>query len=379
MTLNPGLRYDYMSRPTGGRIAAPPFAAGGASAPRFRVGLLMHTVVLALLAALVATGTPPADSGFEPGARVLLDAHNCYPSDGRWPDRIDRALATGVPLAIEQDLVWYRDASTGEGRSLVAHGQKDLPNLGLSGREPDLRRHFFERIRPLVERELRAGRRENWPIVTLNLDLKTEEPEHLAALWALLVEYRQWLTTAPRAARLEDVRPMSVGPVLVLTGESDLQRAAFHDAVPAGGSLLVFGAARPVVRETRGPAGAGGQPADVMPGRRTNYHRWWNNPWSVVEPGGPRAAGNWSADDERRLRQLVGMSHRAGLWIRFYTLDGLDPADRSNGWSADYNFGSLDAARERWLAASAAGVDFVAVDQYEAFAAELARSRRVPR
>ena len=38
------------------------------------------------------------------------------------------------------------------------------------------------------------------------------------------------------------------------------------------------------------------------------------------------------------------------------------------GWSPGYNFTSLDAARVRWRAAIAAGVDFVATDQYEEFA-----------
>ena len=33
-----------------------------------------------------------------------------------------------------------------------------------------------------------------------------------------------------------------------------------------------------------------------------------------------------------------------------------------------YNFGSLEAVRHRWRAAIAAGVDFVATDQYEEFA-----------
>ena len=47
----------------------------------------------------------PGD-GLRPGTRVLLDAHNAYPEDGRFADRVDRALSTGVPLAIEQELVW---------------------------------------------------------------------------------------------------------------------------------------------------------------------------------------------------------------------------------------------------------------------------------
>jgi hypothetical protein len=43
-----------------------------------------------------------------PASRVLLDAHNTYPYGEWWGDRIDRALSTGVPLAVEQDLAWYR-------------------------------------------------------------------------------------------------------------------------------------------------------------------------------------------------------------------------------------------------------------------------------
>jgi hypothetical protein len=187
---------------------------------------------------------PPA-----PGSRVLLDAHNCYPYNGRWADRIDRALSTGTPLAIEQDLVWFLDPVSGQGRSLVAHDEQGKPNLGLDGSEPTMREYFFERIRPLVERALAEPHRETWPIITLNLDLKTEEPEHLASIWALLREYRPWLTTARRADRLSDIQPMTVGPVLVLTGESDRQRKTFYDDVPVGEDLLVFGAARPSSRE----------------------------------------------------------------------------------------------------------------------------------
>ena len=331
----------------------------------------MRACAVSLCALLLAAASP--DASFAPGARVLLDAHNCYPYNGRWADRIDRALSTGVPLAIEQDLVWYRDPSTGKGRSLVAHDEAGKPALGLDGTEPTMREYFFERVRPVVERALRDPRKADWPIVTLNLDLKTEEPEHLAAIWALLSEYKDWLTTAPRAASIADVQPLTVGPLLVLTGESDAQRRAFHDAVPVGQRLLVFGASRP-----RSRASGDGLP-DLQPGARTNYHRWWNNPWSVVELGGQRRAGDWTTDDDARLVSLVRAAHGAGLWIRFYTLNGHDPADTSGGWSAGYNFGSEEAARERWRAAIRAGVDFVAVDQYERFSAVLSEMRpRVP-
>src|SRR5262245_15256508 len=209
---------------------------------------------LLLAACTLIACAPSAHAQFLPGTRVLLDAHNCYPYHGQWADRIDRALSTGTPLAIEQDLVWYRDPATGKGRSLVAHDEQDKPALGLDGTEPTMREYFFERVRPIVERALVDRRRETWPILTLNLDFKTEEPEQLAAVWALLREYRAWLTTAPRVARLSDVQPLDVGPVLVLTGDSDAQRKAFHDDVPVGERLLVFGAARPKLRQAGGPA-----------------------------------------------------------------------------------------------------------------------------
>ncbi|MBL8143363.1 MAG: hypothetical protein JNM38_19765 [Acidobacteria bacterium] len=65
-------------------------------------------------------------------------------------------------------------------------------------------------------------------------------------------------------------------------------------------------------------------------------------------------------------------AHDAGLWIRYYTLNG-HPADVPQSWTESYNFGSLAAVERRWRAAIAAGVDFVAVDQYEDFARTLAR------
>ena len=48
------------------------------------------------------------------------------------------------------------------------------------------------------------------------------------------------------------------------------------------------------------------------------------------------------------------------------------------GWSAGYNFGTLEAARFRWRAAIALGVDFIASDQYEALAGELRAGPRPP-
>ncbi len=294
-------------------------------------------------------------SPFEPGARTLVDAHNCYPYFEWWTDRIDRALSAGVPLAIEQDPLWYTDRRTGRSWSVVAHGPP------VSGHEPTLEQYFFERIRPVIEDVLRHGNQGDWPVITLNLDFKTEEPEHLRAVWNLLDKYRNWLTTATKSSDERKVESLDVKPLLVLTGESDKQATVFYRDVPVGQRLLVFGA---VHTNTSDPMAA---PEILEPGAASNYRRLWNNSWAVVERGGQAQAGDWTREDELRLRSLVEHAHASGLWIRFYTLDGASNEELScHGWFRSYNFGSLSAAQERWRAAKKAGVDFIASDQYEA-------------
>src|SRR5262245_12444274 len=164
--------------------------------------------LLISLSRIGASQQPQTTTAFRPGGRVLLDAHNCYPYGEWWSDRIDRALSTGTPLAVEQDLAWYKDPRTGREWSVLSHSPT------ATGSEPTLREYFFERIRPIVESALKEGDHRNWPLITLNLDFKTEEAEHLRAIRSLLSEYQDWITTAPRS---EDVRvaPLTVKPVLV--------------------------------------------------------------------------------------------------------------------------------------------------------------------
>jgi hypothetical protein len=316
---------------------------------------------------------------------VLLDAHNAYPYAGRHADRIDRALATGLPVAIEQDLVWRPAADGRPARSAVSHGEP------FTGSEPGLREHFFARVRPLVERALASHDRRDWPLIVLNLDFKTNEPEHHEAVWRLLGEYEPWITTAPRTATSSVPADLDVRPLLVLTGDDNGQEERFHHHVAVGARLRLFGAIRLRADEWAQAHGLGlasrerqaeaywkALPEMPLP-RADNYRRWWNNPWSVVERGGQRRAGAWTAADRDRLVRLVSKAHAAGLWIRYYTLNGQSDAEaRATGASPGYSFGSLDAVRERWRAAVAAGVDFVAIDQYERFAEVLAEARGVP-
>ncbi len=296
----------------------------------------------------------PGNDQAHPGSRTVMDAHNCYPYYEWWYDRIDRALSAGTPLTIEQDLFWHTDPKTKKSWSIVAHG------VPISGDEPTMEHYFFDRVRPIIEQALKEGNHGNWPLITLNLDFKTEEPAHLRAVWQLLIKYQDWLSFAPKTTSVSRLQPLTVRPILVLTGESDAQQAVFYNQVPSGGKLLVFGA---VHTHTKNPMAA---PDVLEPEPANNYRRWWNNPWKVVEEGGQTKAGDWTAEDDQRLRALVNHAHAHGLWIRFYTLDGAtDKEESCNGWFRDYNFGSLAAAQERWRAAQEAGVDYVASDQYE--------------
>ncbi len=290
-----------------------------------------------------------------PGSRTLLDAHNCYPYEGKWVDRIDRALESGTPLAIEQDLVWFTDSLSGASWSIVSHGEP------YSGKEPILRTYFFERIRPIVENTIENSNKKNWPVISLNLDFKTNEPEHHIAIWELLGEYEEWLCTAERVSDVRKVMAIDVKPVLVLSGSNDSQERIFHDSVDIGKKLRVFGAVY-----THGDS-VEVTPEKMVPHGANNYRRWWNNPWKVVEKNIRERNKQWSGEDLQRLRSLVEHAHKMGLWIRFYTLNGYNP-DTSLGWFEDYNLGSEKKVKIRWRAVIETGVDFVATDQYEQFA-----------
>ncbi len=321
-------------------------------------------LVLTVCSSLAVCSQAVRHNEFMPGSRTVMDAHNCYPYFEWWYDRIDRALSAGTPLAIEQDLYWYADPKTGKSWSIVVHGAP------VSGHEPTMEHYFFDRVRPIVEQALREGNHGDWPLITLNLDFKDEKPEHIAATWILLQKYQDWLTTAAKTADPAKLQPLTVRPILVLTGEADEQQAVFYERVPIGGKLLVFGA---VHNHDQDPMAA---PEVLEPELASNYRRWWNNPWRVVEKGGQQHAGEWTAADDTRLRSLVDHAHAHGLWIRFYTLDGATQKEEScNGWFSSYNFGSLAAAELRWRAVQQAGVDYLASDQYETLEAFLRKSK----
>ena len=182
---------------------------------------------------------------------------------------------------------------TGLARSIVTHGEP------YTGAEPAMREHFFERIRPIVETALRENRTDDWPIITLNLDFKTLEPEHLQAVWALLGEYESWLTTAERPATEGTI----AGP------RRQARAGADGGSGRAAGRVL-----RPRARRA-GSCGCSGRSPRAVKGAppiapvRTNYRRWSNNPWSVVEPEGQPKSG--VLDARGRGAPGVGRPRRA--------------------------------------------------------------------
>jgi hypothetical protein len=314
-------------------------------------------------AALLLAAQAPVPGLFS--GRSMLHAHNAYPEKGRWSDRLDRALATGVsPIVIEQDIALAGSAS------VVSHDDK------LTGTEPTLERYFFERVRPLMERALAERRVDQWPLIVLHLDFKTNQTEHHRAVWTLLEKYRGWLTTARKGQDRATVMPAQPGPLLVLTESGENQERDFFTSQPSDQPLLIFGSVpnADVFRiddaDRRARELIAASPETLIASRATNYRRWVNFPWHAVEQGGAAKAGEWTAADHARLTMLVTRAHALGLGIRFYTLNGHPPSAHPE-YTASYNFGSIDAVRARWQAAMAAGVDLIATDQYEELAGVL--------
>ena len=337
---------------------------------QFMRTLIIGVVAMACSVSLIGrAGTEFEQAQAILGGRSLLHAHNAYPEDGRWSDRIDRALAIGQsPIVIEQDIAFAPRNRPGE-QTVVSHDDT------LDGHEPTLEHYFFDRVRPIIERALTAGQKDHWPVLVLHLDFKTNEREHHRAVWDLLKKHHTWLTTAAADPDPMHVSPFKPGPLLVLTENGAGQEKDFSEWA-GGASHLLFGSIPPPAIRSSDDAAERARiihsaaPHELVPTAATSYRRWVNFSWGAIEEGGPAAAGEWTSDDERRLEAVVGYAHSQGLFVRFYTLNG-HTAAANHGWGASYNFGNLDAVRARWSAAIRAKVDLIATDQYEELASQL--------
>src|SRR5215469_15944618 len=193
-----------------------------------------QVTILAAAAGLLLTVAGAADKPFAPGSRMVILSHNAYPDHGKYADRLDRAIAAGLPFATEQDLAWT------DGRSLLIHGAK---NVG--GDDPTLDSYFIPRIKPIMEKALREGNKGNWPLVVLYLDIKNDPPEHMAWINQWLDKYNAWLTTAAKTADMTKQSPLDLKPMMVLVEDkqNDIKQKAFYDDLPVGGRIRVFGTA----------------------------------------------------------------------------------------------------------------------------------------
>jgi hypothetical protein len=330
-------------------------------------------LLLGLLAA-----QPQGGTWFAPGKRTTMLAHNPFPSDGKWTDRLDRALGAGTPSVIEIDLVWRKDPKTGEFRSFVPFSRK------LTGDEPDISRYFFPKVRPIVEKALKSGDRRNWPLVVLFLDIKDTQPEHLEVIWKQLGEYESWLTTAVKTADPARQSPLELKPMMVVVNDKpgSNDEEVFFNRVPVGGKLRIFGGA-PTFAQDPAAVKAGQprlDPSTIAPEKyflapAGNFRRWVVRPWDVIEKGGVAKSEDWTPAEEQRLKAIVGEAHKSGYLFGFYHLNGHAP-DAGQGWEDASNFGSVEKGKLRWNACIKAGADFISTDQYEDVAELI---RRTPR
>lgn len=216
-----------------------------------------------------------ADLEFLNGNRPIVDAHNCYPYDGRWTDRIQRALASGFPVSIEQDLAWYVDPSTGKGRAVLSHSSY------ANASDPELRAYFFETVRPIIEKALASGDNSRWPLIILHFDFKDVRPPLLRAVWDSVGQYQDWIATAVKSPDRHELTPLSRKPILVITEDSDAQEKVFYDEVATGALLRIFGSAHtsmPVTRDKKEliHLWATRAPDELLTDPPTTYRRWWN-------------------------------------------------------------------------------------------------------
>jgi len=340
---------------------------------RTQKALLIAGAAAALLAGTAAVADKAAT--YAPGSRTLVLSHNAYPDHGKYTDRLDRAIAAGVPFATEQDLAWV------DGKSLMIHGAKNV-----SGDDPSLDSYFVPRVKPLIEKALKEGNKGNWPLVILYLDIKNDPPEHLEAINKWLDQYNSWLTTALKTSDISKQSPLDLKPMMVLVEDkqNDIKQQFFYDKVPVGGKIRVFGTATkfdenpkklPKEKKTEAIEFLSTlDPEQLVSQKADNYHRWFGTNWAFVEKGGETGAGEWTSASEARLKKFVEYGHRLGYFVGFYCLDGFTESE-NHGWDKDYNFGSKEKVTPRWQAAAHAHPDFISTDQMEDVAKIIKASR----
>ena len=156
------------------------------------MSLVALFATLTLSASFALAQTPDLD--FLNHNEPILDAHNCYPYEGHWNDRVRRALNSGFPVSIEQDLAWFVDPATGKGRVVVSH----TPHP--TGTEPTLEDYFFKQVTPVVGKILAEDKRSEWPLIVLHFDVQDNQTALVQAVWEILGQQEEWLSTAVKTS-----------------------------------------------------------------------------------------------------------------------------------------------------------------------------------
>ena len=184
------------------------------------------------LAALVMTlalssfhAPAQADLDFLNHNQPLLDAHNCYPYEGHGTTAFSGARS-GYPVSIEQDLAWYVDPATGKGRVVV--------RILRTSRARSLRSKIISssRFAPSLKKLIAENKRSQWPVIVLHFDFKDNQAPLLQAVWQVLGEHQDWLSTAVKTNDPATLSPIDRKPILVVTEESDEQQKVFYDDPP---------------------------------------------------------------------------------------------------------------------------------------------------
>ena len=149
------------------------------------------------------------------------------------------------PIGIEQDIAWAIDPGHRQRPSGGnAHAQDD-------GQRAYLREHFFERVRPIIEKALAENDRAQLADHRAAFRFQIARSHAAARGLGLLGEYQGWITTAPQLADPNQLAPFDAKPLLVLTEDAPIQEQVFFREIPKNARLRLFGSAQTAKIEAR--------------------------------------------------------------------------------------------------------------------------------
>jgi hypothetical protein len=127
------------------------------------------------------------------------------------------------------------------------------------GQAPTLEDYFFKQVSPIVEKIIAENKRSQWPLIVLHFDFKDNQTPLLEAVWNVLGQHEDWLSTAVKTSDSAKLSPIDRKPILVVTEEADEQKKDLlrRSADRSPSASFWFGAQSRRTRERdEGPDGA---------------------------------------------------------------------------------------------------------------------------